>query len=263
MRERKWLLVAGVLLLGLGLGYLIRGRGSPTSPSRSDSTRSASPSPPAAAPAKSATAASTIEGEVEFTGPVPALGKLHREADPYCAKTQIVDPTVLVKEGKLANVWVHVTKGAPDAPAPGQPVEMDQRDCMYVPRVAAAVVGQKISAHNGDPILHNVHAYLGASTVFNRGMPNQTAAPSEYVPNQEGVMKWKCDVHPWMRGYIGISRNPLQSVTGATGAFRIGDVPPGRYTIEAWHEKYGAKSQEVTVRSGVPARVTFKFDGSE
>ncbi len=108
-----------------------------------------------------------------------------------------------------------------------------------------------------------MHSYLGTSTVFNRGMPNAKATPIEYVPNQQGVMKWKCDVHPWMRGYIGISRNPLQSVTGATGAFRIEHVPPGRYTIEAWHERYGAKSQEISVEPGKPARVIFKYDGTE
>jgi plastocyanin len=147
--------------------------------------------------------------------------------------------------------------------APAQLVEMNQQDCMYVPRVAAAVVGQKTIARNGDPILHNVHAYLGASTLFNRGMPNQKAAPLEYVLNQEGVVKWKCDVHPWMRGYLGVSRNNLQAVTGAAGAFRIENVPPGRYTLEAWHEKYGAKSQEVTVQPGVRLKVNFKFDGTE
>ncbi len=208
--------------------------------------------------------AETIEGEVDFTGKPPVAAKLHREADPYCAKKPMTDPSVLVKDGKLQNVWVHVTKGAQAAATvPQTPVEMDQKDCMYEPRVTAAVVGQKIKAKNSDPVLHNVHTYLGASTLFNKGMPNDKATPIEYAAKEEGVIKWKCDVHPWMRGYVGVSKSGLQDVTGASGKFTIKDVPPGKYTVEAWHEKYGTKTQEVTVEKGKPAKVTFKYDGTE
>ena len=209
--------------------------------------------------------AENIEGEVAFTGKPPVAGKLHREADPYCAKKPMTDPAVLVKGGKLENVWVHVTKGAKEAAkVPDKVVEMDQKDCMYEPRFITAVPGQKIQAKNGDPILHNVHTYLGAATLFNKGMPNDKAAPIEYVaPKDEGVMKWKCDVHPWMRGYIGVSKSGLQAISGGDGSFKISDVPPGKYTVESWHEKYGTKTQEVTVEAGKPAKVTFKYDGSE
>jgi plastocyanin len=200
-----------------------------------------------------------IEGEVQFSGVAPAAGRLHREADPYCARHQIADPTVLVANGKLTNVWVHVIKGAPDTPAPASVVEIDQQDCMYTPRVTTAVVGQKIVARNDDPILHNVHTFLGASTLFNKGMPNENAAPIEYMTVEPGVIRWKCDVHPWMRGYVGISRNPFQAVTGADGVFRIANLPPGRYTLAAWHEKFGAKTLEVVA----PAHVVFAYDGTE
>jgi plastocyanin len=207
-------------------------------------------------------AAETIEGSVDFTGKPPVAGKLHREADPFCAKKPMNDPAVTVKNGKLANVWVHIAKGAKDSAPPSTPVEMDQKDCMYEPRMTVAVVGQKIVAKNGDPILHNVHTYLGAATLFNRGMPNEKAAPIEYVPKEEGVMKWKCDVHPWMRGFIGVSKNNLQAVA-SEGTFKIDNVPPGKYTVESWHEKYGSKKQDVTVEAGKPAKVTFKYDGTE
>jgi len=208
--------------------------------------------------------AETIEGDVTFTGKAPTAGKLHREADPFCAKKPMTDPAVTVKNGKLENVWVHVTKGAKEtAKAPTTVVEMDQKDCMYEPRMTTAVVGQKIRAKNGDPVLHNVHTYMGATTVFNKGMPNDKAAPIEYVAKEEGMMKWKCDVHPWMRGYIGVSKNPYQAVTGADGSFKIDNVPPGKYTIESWHEKYGVKKQDITVEDGKPAKVNFKYDGTE
>lgn len=76
--------------------------------------------------------------------------------------------------------WGWQRQRAPDAPPPAAAVEMNQQDCMYTPRLTTAVVGQKIVARNGDPVLHNVHAYLGASTLFNKSMPNQRAAPIEY-----------------------------------------------------------------------------------
>jgi len=174
----------------------------------------------------------------------------------------MTDPTVLVANGRLQNVWVHVSKGVVYARPPAEAVELDQRDCMYAPRVAAAVVGQKIVVRNGDPILHNVHAYAGASTLLNRGMPNDKAAPVEITAAQEGVIKWKCDVHPWMRGYVGVSSSGLQAVTGPDGRFHIAGVPPGRYTLESWHEKFGARSQEITVEPGKPARVVFSYDGN-
>ncbi|MGZ6144328.1 MAG: carboxypeptidase regulatory-like domain-containing protein, partial [Myxococcales bacterium] len=204
-------------------------------------------------------AADVIEGEVQFTGAPPAPGKLHMEADPFCARKDATDPTVLVKDGKLANVWVHVTQGAPKSAQPPQPLEIEQRDCMYAPRVTTAVVGQKILAANRDPVLHNVHTYVGASTLFNKGMPNEKAAPIEYATSEPGLIKWKCDVHPWMRGYTGVSDNALQAVTGDGGTFRIANVPPGRYLLEAWHEKYGTKTVEVVA----PARVVFTYDGTE
>jgi hypothetical protein len=120
-----------------------------------------------------------------------------------------------------------------------------------------------ITAKNGDRVLHNVHTYLGAATVFNKGMPNEKTPPIEYTAKDEGMMRWKCDVHPWMRGYIGISKNGLQAISGSDGTFKIDNVPPGKYTLEAWHEKYGTKTQEVTVEAGKPAKVTFKYDGTE
>src|SRR6266852_1764660 len=145
----------------------------------------------------------------------------------------------------------------------GKVAEIHQKDCMYTPRMIPAVVGQKIAAKNGDPVLHNVHTYLGAATVFNKGMPNDKVPPIEYAAKDEGMLRWKCDVHPWMRGYTGITKHGLQAVSGGDGSFKIDNVPPGKYTVEAWHEKYGVKTQEVTVEAGKPAKATFKYDGTE
>jgi len=277
MQKKTLLAVMTALVIGLAIVYLLWGRqarrsteatgGEATAAAKGDSPSgqaSRITERPGSAPldgglAVSTVAAAAIEGEVQFTGVAAPAGKLHREADPYCARHPMADPTVLVANGKLANVWVHVVKGAPEAAAPAAAVELDQQDCMYAPRVMTAVVGQKIVVRNDDPVLHNVHAYLGASTLFNKSMPNEKATHIEYVTAESGVIKWKCDVHPWMRGYLGVSRNAFQAVTGADGLFRIANLPPGRYTLEAWHEKFGAKMLEVTA----PARIVFAYDGTE
>lgn len=218
----------------------------------------------AAAALPTASSAESLSGAVEFTGTPPAVSKLDRSADDFCAKKPADDETVVVKNKKLVNVWVHVTKGAPDAPAAADAPEVvvDQRDCNYSPRVQAAVVGQKVVAKNNDPILHNVHTYLGPATVFNKGMANAAAKPITHVASKDGVIRWKCDVHPWMRAFIGVNKNPYQAVTGADGTFKI-ELPPGSYTLEAWHEKLGTKTVQVTVEAGKAATATFKFDGTE
>ncbi len=219
----------------------------------------------AAAALPGAARAETLTGAVDFTGTPPVMAKLDREADAFCAKKPMNDESVIVKNKKLVNVWVHVVKGAPDSKAAeGAPeVVVNQADCTYRPRVQFALVGQKVVARNGDPILHNVHTYLGPATLFNKGMPNADAKPITHVAGKSGVIRWKCDVHDWMRAYVGVNKNPFQAVTGDDGSFKIEGLPPGAYTLEAWHEVYGAKTLEVTVEAGKPATATFKFDGTE
>lgn len=207
--------------------------------------------------------AETLEGVVAFTGTAPVMPKLQREADPVCAKKPMTDESTLVKDGKLANVWVHVIAGAPDAKAPAQPVTIDQEECMYRPRVVTAIVGQTVLAKSSDATLHNVHARIGTETVFNKAMVNQSSKPVAYVVDRAGVLKLRCDVHPWMRGFVGTNKNALQAVSGETGAFRIEGLSPGKYTLEAWHEKLGTKTAELTVEAGKPARVAFTFDAAD
>jgi plastocyanin len=209
--------------------------------------------------------AEVLSGVVEFTGAAPPAAKQNRDADAFCAKTSANDEAVVVRDKKLVNVWVHVTKGAPEARAPeGAPeVVVDQVACNYRPRVQFAVVGQKVVAKNTDPILHNVHTYLGPATLFNKGMPNAEAKPVTHVADKDGVIRWKCDVHAWMRAFIGVNKNPYQAVSGDDGAFKIEGIPPGTYTVEAWHEKFGVKTATVEVAAGKPAMLSFKYDGTE
>lgn len=235
----------------------------PPAPAPSAAARQAVP-PPAAAPAPAAGTGS-IQGEVVFTGTPPSRQKLRRQADPVCARVEMDDETVLVRDGKLMNVHVRVSRGAPAVPPfEGQAI-LDQVDCMYRPRVMGARTGTTLVVKNSDATMHNVHTYIGARTVFNRAMPAvATLPPITYkLTEKDVVLRLQCDVHPWMRGYVVLTDHPFFAVTGPDGKFSIPGLPPGTYTVTAWHEKHGSKSAEVTVPENGAAQVQFAYDGTE
>jgi plastocyanin len=190
------------------------------------------------------------------------MAPTRRDADPFCAKTPMKDEEVVVGPGGgLANVVVRVTDGATghyDPPA--TPAALDQSACMYRPRVQAIVAGQMISIRNGDQTLHNVHGYKGASTLFNQAEIPGLPPLARKIGDAGDVLKFKCDVHPWMTGYVIVNANPFFAVTGPDGRFKIAGLPPGRYTLTAWQERYGAKTAQVTVAADKPAEVSFAYD---
>ena len=217
-----------------------------------------------------ASAAGSIGGTVGFTGPAPKMEKQNRKSDIVCAKKQSVDPTVVLsKDGKaLANVVVRLVKNVPPAsgPLPTTPALIDQKDCVFEPHVQGAISGQKVQVKNSDGTLHNVHAFNGVEplpekTVFNTGMPPGSTDVVKGLKDAE-LVKVTCDVHPWMSAYVIVSKHPYFSVSDAEGKFELRNVPPGKYTVEAWHEKYGTRTAEVTVEEGKAAAPAFSFSES-
>jgi len=227
----------------------------------------AAPAPaavPAAAPAggaKGVTGSGTIAGTVKLTGTPPEMPMTKRQADPYCAKTPTKEEEVVVGAGGgLKNVVVRVTKGVSghyDPPA--SPATVDQSACMYRPRVQGIVLGQPVQIKNSDQTLHNIHGYKGASTLFNQAeIPGQPPMMKQFN-DADQIVKLKCDVHPWMTGYVLVSSHPFFAITSDDGSFKISGLPPGNYTVEAWHERYGAKTADVTVAADKPAEAAFQF----
>jgi plastocyanin len=217
------------------------------------------PTPTAAAPSGTA----TVKGVVSFTGTPPEMPLTKRDADPFCAKTPMKDEEVVVgKNGGLKNVIVRITKGITgNYEPPMTSATLDQSACMYRPRVLVIMAGQSLLIKNSDQTLHNVHTYKGASTLFNQAeVPGLPAIAKTFKDATGEILKFKCDVHPWMTGYVGVMGHPFFAVTNDEGGFEIPKVPPGKYTLEAWHERYGTKTTEITVVASQPVEAKFAFE---
>jgi hypothetical protein len=173
----------------------------------------------------------------------------------------VLDESVLVADGRLQNVFVYVSAGLEGrtfAP-PATPVTIDQRGCLYVPHVAGAQVNQPILFLNSDPTLHNIHSYAKNSRGWNFGLPFEGMKQTKKIPAPDVMIQLKCDVHPWMVGYLGVVPHPYYAVTGADGRFLLKDLPAGTYTIEAWHERFGTQQRQVEVTVGQAAEAAFTF----
>lgn len=217
---------------------------------------------PAAAPVDTANAGG-INGTVTYNGPDPDV-KIAMNADPVCAgahATPIETQKIVANGGKLANVFVYVKSGleGKSFPAPADKKEIDQQGCMYHPHVQGIQVGQTLVVKNSDPTLHNIHALPTKNQEFNQGQPVQNMSFEKTFTTPEVMVHFKCDVHPWMSSYIGVVDNPYYATSGEDGSFSIANLPPGTYTLEAWHEELGTQDQQVTIAPGQTATVTFDF----
>jgi len=201
-------------------------------------------------------AAGDIHGTARFNGPVKQLDPLSVTKDNGACGTAIPDEALLVANGNLANVVVTL-QGSPGT-APGK-VTLDQQGCRFVPRVQVAPLGSTLEILNSDAVLHGVHGWLGRSTRFNIPMPAKGARASARL-DRAGLIQVRCDVHGWMRAYLIVADGPA-AVAGPDGTFTIRDVPPGTYTLTAWHERLGEKTTQVTVPAQGAARVNFTFGG--
>jgi len=220
---------------------------------------------PAAGGGTAAMGTATIKGVVNFTGKAPEMKvPVKRKDAEFCKGKEVKYNSVMAEGGKLQDVLVRIENGGVKGKfdAPKEAAVIDQVDCMYTPRIQGVVAGQEISIKNSDGTLHNVHTYRGAESWFNQAQP-KGAEPIKKELEDTSVIKFSCDVHPWMRGFVVVTDHPFQSVTKADGSFTIEKVPAGKYKLEAWHTHYGLKTAEVTVEDGKTVEATFTYDGTE
>jgi plastocyanin len=214
-------------------------------------------------PASSPTGAS-VTGVVKFKGTAAKPTRIDMSADPYCAQAHpsgaTTEEVLTDANGGLENVIVFVSDGLGTAvfPIPNEPAVMEQKGCQYKPHVLAMRAGQKLNVVNSDATTHNIHPMPNNNREWNVSQPK--GVPVEQVfAREEVAITVKCNIHPWMRSYIAVLKSPYFAVTGKNGSFELKDVPPGSYTIQAWHEKFGTKIQKVTIAEGAPPTVEFVF----
>jgi hypothetical protein len=243
---------------------LIAGCGGSKSP---ETAKEEAASAPPAATVDDATAA-TLTGKVNFAGAKPVEKSIDMSANPACARAHAGAPqkseeVVVNGNGTLKNVFVWVKAGLPDKqwPIPSTPVELVQKGCMYGPHVIGVMANQDIKITNDDPTNHNIHPLPKINQEWNQSQPPKGDSLVKKFAREEVMIPVKCNVHPWMRSYIGVVNSPFFAVTGDDGTFTIKGLPPGKYTIEAWQEKYGTKDVDVTVGAKESKAVDFDFQG--
>lgn len=213
----------------------------------------------------------TVTGAIAFNGtPAPAK-KIDSSADPVCGQKNpnLMTEDTVVKDGKLANAFVYIKDGttadgkkitAISFPVPADAVSLDQNGCHYKPHVLGIQANQKLSITNSDPTQHNIHPTPKVNPEWNQTQANGAAPIVKTFARPEVLIPVKCNQHPWMKAYVGVLKHPLFAVTGEDGAFTIKGVPPGTYTVAAWHEKGGANGTEKTMQVTVPASGSVKAD---
>jgi len=224
-------------------------------------------SAPAFAQSGASVRPSTIVGHVSFAGRPPGNPIIRMGMDPKCADLnrgrQVIQEQALVAaDGSVANVFVRLEGTFPATAVPREAVVIDQQSCVYAPRVVGLRVGQRLQIRNDDALLHNVHSSSASGNSFNVGQP-AAGMVFEFTPKSPEVMvKLGCDLHRWMIAFVGVMSHPYFAVTDVKGQFRIAQVPPGTYAIKAWHEQFGERSLNVTVKPGATAQADFSYAAS-
>lgn len=210
--------------------------------------------------------AGTIRGKVRFEGTPPASSMLRISGDTNCGEQGTVSADdVLVRDGRVENAFVYVRDGLGNRvfELPKDAVTIDQNGCRYLPRVLGTETGQEIVFLNSDPTLHNVHTSPQSSRGINFGMAKKGTRRSIRINTAEVMVKVQCDVHPWMRAWIGVLDHPYFTLTGKDGSFELRNVPPGSYVLEAWHERLGRQEAKVTLGDEGSAEVELVFKGDQ
>jgi plastocyanin len=219
-------------------------------------------------PGVDAAATGQIAGTVKLDGQGPHQKPIDMSKDPSCAQTRSGAPptsenVVVGANGGLSNVVVYISQGltSNEPVPPSQPATLAQRGCQYVPHVVALNVGQHLTVVNDDKTAHNIHPEPkpgGGNLPWNKSQVAGSAPFDATWTTPEVAIPIKCNIHPWMRAYVAVVKGPF-GLSNESGSFKLDNVPPGTYTLTAWHETYGTQTQTVTVVAGKPATVDFSF----
>ena len=210
----------------------------------------------------------TIKGHIKLNGPIPANSIIRMGIDPLCSKAnggkRLTQQMVVADaEGGLANVVVQLEGDLPAGAPPADPVVINQKGCVYSPRVATAQPGQTLRVINSDTMLHEVHTTNSVANEFRVTQPQSGMVFNQKLKKDTVVMRLACTTHSWMTAYVAVVPHAFSAISDEAGNFTIPHVPPGKYTIAIWHERYGKATKSVTVTAGGTATINFDYTGQE
>lgn len=211
--------------------------------------------------------AGAVTGKIVFAGKKPPRKIVDMDEDPQCRKLHkaaVVNNAIAVnRNGTLSNVFVYVKQGldGKQFEPPATPATLDQKGCWFEPRVFGLQTGQALSVTNSDPVTHNVHPRPHDNREWNQSQAAGEPPIQRRFMHPEVMIRVKCNIHSWMRAWIGVVDHPYFAVTGADGTFALRNLPPGAYTIEAWQEELGNQQQQVTVAPAGNSVLDFTFQG--
>jgi hypothetical protein len=203
-----------------------------------------------------------IDGRVTLAGLPPALPPLKITVDEDYCGTSLPNPVYDVgPDSALRNVEVFIRGISKGKASQKRPIVLDNVHCAFQPRVQGAIVGQQIKLVSSDGILHTTHPQVAATdaTLYNVALPYKGFTLTRELPSSPELIHVKCDAHDWMHAWIWEFDHPYYATTDATGHFALGGVPPGTYTIVAWHELMGERQAQVTIEPGKRSTVDFSF----
>jgi hypothetical protein len=204
----------------------------------------------------------TIAGKVTYTGTPPKMKPIDMAKEPYCQKLhnppEMAQNVVTGPGNSLEYVVVYISSGEQPAPPPTNPIRYDQKGCMYMPHVLPLEAGQPLQIVSDDPLAHNIHPMPKVNPEWNKSQP-PGAPPIDTKWDKPEFITVKCNIHPWMHGYFAVLKTSHYAVTDNNGSFSLKGLPPGKYTVTAWHEQYGTQSQEVTVSGSETKTISFVF----
>ena len=205
-----------------------------------------------------ASEAASIRGTVVMTG-AAAPKKLPVTIDQYvCGTEKVAEDLVVNARGGVKNAVAWLQTPPPGATWPISPVkvEMDQKGCVFVPRVVLVPAGGTVEFLNSDRLLHNLHSASKDNPTFNRTQPRGRVIPVTFAKPE--IIQLNCDLHSWMRAWVVVADHPFYALSDEGGEFVLPNVPPGKYVVQVWQEVLGTLSREVTV-GAEDARLSVEF----
>jgi hypothetical protein len=204
-----------------------------------------------------------IEGQFIIDGAAPELKPLVIKGDAtakdaaVCAKEGVRDDSLVVNPDNkgIANIFVYLRK-APKSIDPSlkasktKDVVFDNKGCQYVPHAQIARTDQQLHFTSSDAVAHNIHTYTLSNPQQNFILQanDQVGSKVDIKTAETLPMAVKCDIHPWMNGWVLIADHPYAAVTDKDGKFKIEGLPEGEHSFRVWHELPGYVEREWKVK---------------